>query len=132
MTEKTNADINTSLARSKGWTFTKGNIYRRCEQGYKEGIVNYFWEWQNPLTGDWQEHPPDFCGDWKHTGPLLEELYKKYGWVKTSDLIGRHLDHLCGEHGLDPMVYEDDREKIVELLIEAIARAREAMIKEGG
>ena len=99
MMTKTCKDINASLALDKGWR------RETAEETKEQGWINpqHMRGWFDP-DGAWRHRPPDFCGDWKHAGPLQVEIYKRYGWVKTSDLIERQLASLCGEHVLDPMV----------------------------
>ena len=123
---KTCAEINASLAKAKGVVPCPdckgkgstpagryedgGTIYRHCYRC--KGI---------PYT------LPDFCGDWKHAGPLFTELVKSKDSITAAKLIRDIIEDLLFEM-IEKQEGPPDMDKLIK---EAIARAAEAMIEEG-
>jgi len=103
------SDINTALARSKGWK-------QVTEDDLPSHLLGRGLRWESPRWG-YHEHPPDFCGDWKYAGPLLEELLERHGRMEFGHEF--FMVHLA-RHGKHKGA----------TLIEAIARAAEAMLEE--
>ena len=127
MSNKSNDDINASLAMSKGW---------------QRGVIDSVDVWFLPQIGSTshakegpQPDSPDFCGDWALAGPLLEELFKNNSVSFDTNDNGDYFI-TTEPHGGDEspgvmMKRVFDENICCETLTEAIARAREAMIEEG-
>ena len=103
------AEINASLALAKGWQHS----------GFG---------WLDPKTYDWQENPPDFCGDSKYTGGLLEEII---GSGMKSHRVELYENTACAEPEI-VCSFTTRNDEIMEAgatLPEAVARAAEAMLE---
>lgn len=66
-------EVNEQIAVLKGWAYEKGHT----SSFIRKGIAQYYdKEWLRP-DRIWCKNSPDFCGEWEHAGPLLEELFGK-------------------------------------------------------
>lgn len=114
MTDLTTTDINKYHALRKGWT--------QDDTGLPTDNAG----WINPENKHWQLHPPDFCGDRKYAGLLLDEILDsglKIDIVKT----GPNNYQAVVAPPSDPGDFICARGKTP---IEAIARASHAMGEE--
>lgn len=125
MTEPTTI-INKRIALATEWKYEKGRSVSIIRRGIIMGEQGR--EWLSPQKY-WQEHPPDFCGEWEHAGPLLEEMV--IAGVVHLLKIDDSEKFLCGFSIRNPKDFKVTRENYKgRITTEAIARAYDAWMQD--
>lgn len=132
MTNLPTAQINEDIALHLGWIETGFGAWGNRWAHPDTSLISY--DGPNP-----RRHPPDFCGDWAHAGPLYERMLNEGLIVEIRiipDGIGQSI-YFCNvcrqvrnDLGVHRVYVSEGRGRKVE---EAIARAYHAtfVVKEG-